>query len=94
MELTLLPCRRLMTARSTKIRRSWYVPLWQYAPIIRSLTQGPAQLTDWLAHVPKEVIAKNFQTSVSAFDRVPNQQLYIFPGGRQLSIPLHFDSAN
>ncbi|KAI0787733.1 RmlC-like cupin domain-containing protein [Fomes fomentarius] len=37
-------------------------------------------LTDWLAHVPKEVIAKNFQTSVSAFDRVPNQQLYIFPG--------------
>ncbi|OSD06502.1 oxalate decarboxylase [Trametes coccinea BRFM310] len=36
-------------------------------------------LTDWLAHVPKEVIAKNFQTSISAFDHIPAQQLYIFP---------------
>ncbi|KAI8980127.1 oxalate decarboxylase [Trametes punicea] len=36
-------------------------------------------LTDWLAHVPKEVLAKNFQTSISAFDHIPAQQLYIFP---------------
>ncbi|KAI0775274.1 oxalate decarboxylase [Trametes elegans] len=36
-------------------------------------------LTDWLAHVPKEVMAKNFQTSISAFDHIPAQQLYIFP---------------
>ncbi|KAH8100799.1 oxalate decarboxylase [Cristinia sonorae] len=37
-------------------------------------------LTDWLAHVPKEVLAKNFQTSISAFNEVPAEQLYIFPG--------------
>jgi len=37
-------------------------------------------LTDWLSHVPKEVIAKNFGTSISAFDDIPGQQLYIFPG--------------
>lgn len=36
-------------------------------------------LTDWLAHVPKEVIAKNFQTSIAAFERIPDQELYIFP---------------
>ncbi|OCH95368.1 oxalate decarboxylase [Obba rivulosa] len=36
-------------------------------------------LTDWLAHVPKEVIAKNFQTNMSAFDHIPGEQLYIFP---------------
>ncbi|KAI0926153.1 hypothetical protein AcV5_008685 [Taiwanofungus camphoratus] len=37
-------------------------------------------LTDWLAHIPKEVIAKNFQLPQSAFDNVPGQQLCIFPG--------------
>ena len=36
-------------------------------------------MTDWLSHVPKEVIAKNFQTSISAFERIPDQELYIFP---------------
>ncbi|KAI0833399.1 oxalate decarboxylase [Trametes gibbosa] len=36
-------------------------------------------LTDWLAHVPKEALAKNFQTSIAAFDHIPAQQLYIFP---------------
>ncbi|KAH9945408.1 oxalate decarboxylase [Epithele typhae] len=36
-------------------------------------------LTDWLSHVPKDVIAKNFQTSPSAFNHIPAQQLYIFP---------------
>ncbi|KAF9223268.1 oxalate decarboxylase [Gyrodon lividus] len=36
-------------------------------------------LTDWLAHVPKEVIAKNFQTSISAFNNIPSKELYIFP---------------
>lgn len=36
-------------------------------------------LTDWLAHVPKEVIAKNFQVDASAFDRIPSHELYIFP---------------
>ncbi|KAG1876862.1 putative oxalate decarboxylase/oxidase [Suillus tomentosus] len=36
-------------------------------------------LTDWLAHVPKEVIAKNFQVNISAFDHIPASELYIFP---------------
>lgn len=36
-------------------------------------------LTDWLAHVPKEVLAKNFKTSMSAFDQIPGKELYIFP---------------
>jgi hypothetical protein len=39
------------------------------------------QLTDWLAHVPKEVIAKNFRTSIAAWDTIPGTQLYIFPAG-------------
>ncbi|KAI6168410.1 putative oxalate decarboxylase/oxidase [Pisolithus thermaeus] len=38
-------------------------------------------LTDWLAHVPKEVIAKNFQVDASAFDNLPSHELYIFPCG-------------
>ncbi|KZO97303.1 putative oxalate decarboxylase/oxidase [Calocera viscosa TUFC12733] len=37
-------------------------------------------LTDWLAHVPKEVIAKNFQLDISLFDHIPGRELYIFPG--------------
>ncbi|PSR75577.1 hypothetical protein PHLCEN_2v9057 [Hermanssonia centrifuga] len=37
------------------------------------------QLTDWLAHVPKEVLAKNFQTDIAAFNHIPSQELYIFP---------------
>ena len=36
-------------------------------------------VTDWLAHVPKEVIAKNFQASMADFDQLPGQELYIFP---------------
>lgn len=39
------------------------------------------QLTDWLAHVPKSVVAKNFGLSdnLEAFDRIPEKELYIFP---------------
>ncbi|KAJ3533783.1 hypothetical protein NM688_g7235 [Phlebia brevispora] len=36
-------------------------------------------LTDWMAHTPKEVLARNFQTSISAFNQIPGQELYIFP---------------
>lgn len=37
-------------------------------------------LTDWLAHVPKEVLAKNFGIpDLSAFDHIPERELYIFP---------------
>ncbi|KAH8118035.1 RmlC-like cupin domain-containing protein, partial [Phellopilus nigrolimitatus] len=37
------------------------------------------QLTDWTAHIPKEVLAKNFQVGMSAFDHIPSRELYIFP---------------
>jgi len=37
------------------------------------------QVTDWLAHVPKEVIAKNFQLDITAFDHIPSKALFIFP---------------
>ncbi|KAJ7778142.1 putative oxalate decarboxylase/oxidase [Mycena metata] len=36
-------------------------------------------LTDWLAHVPKGVLAQNFGQPLAAFDHVPEKQLYIFP---------------
>ncbi|TFK79856.1 oxalate decarboxylase [Polyporus arcularius HHB13444] len=37
-------------------------------------------LTDWMAHIPKEVIAKNFQDDISDWNDIPGEQLYIFPG--------------
>ncbi len=36
------------------------------------------QLTDWLAHTPKDVIAKNFGVPESAFANLPKKELYIF----------------
>ncbi|KAL5526656.1 hypothetical protein ACEPAF_8380 [Sanghuangporus sanghuang] len=30
-------------------------------------------LTDWAAHTPKEVLAKNFQVDISAFDHIPSE---------------------
>jgi oxalate decarboxylase len=36
-------------------------------------------ITDWLAHTPKEVLAKNFNVPASTFDRVPQKELFIFP---------------
>jgi oxalate decarboxylase len=35
-------------------------------------------LTDWLAHTPKEVLAKNFAVPEAAFDKTPNKDLFIF----------------
>lgn len=35
-------------------------------------------LTDWLAHTPKEVLAKNFGVSQDAFANIPKKELYIF----------------
>jgi hypothetical protein len=37
------------------------------------------QLTDWMAHVPKEVLAKNFRVNSSAFDHIPARQLWMLP---------------
>src|ERR1700682_4923032 len=38
-------------------------------------------LTDWFAHTPKEVLAKNFGVLESAFDRIPEKDLWIFQAG-------------
>jgi oxalate decarboxylase len=35
-------------------------------------------VTDFLAHIPKEVLAKNFGVSESAFANIPKEELYIF----------------
>jgi oxalate decarboxylase len=40
-------------------------------------------ITDWLAHTPKEVLAKNFAVQGAAFDKVPKKELFIF----QTSLP-------
>ncbi len=36
-------------------------------------------LTDWLHHTPRKVLAKNFNTPESTFDKVPKHELFIFP---------------
>ncbi len=35
-------------------------------------------LTDWFAHTPRSVLAKNFGVPESAFDAIPSKELYIF----------------
>ncbi|MCJ2049222.1 oxalate decarboxylase family bicupin [Methylobacterium sp. J-070] len=37
-------------------------------------------LTDWLAHTPTDILAKNFGLPESAFAKIPRKELYIFPG--------------
>jgi oxalate decarboxylase len=44
---------------------------------------GTFLLTDWFAHTPRSVLAKNFGVPESAFARIPihvNTERYIFPG--------------
>ena len=36
-------------------------------------------LTDWLSHIPMEVLARNFMADASAFSHIPAKELYIFP---------------
>ncbi|MGA2600613.1 MAG: cupin domain-containing protein [Bryobacteraceae bacterium] len=38
-------------------------------------------LTDFLAHTPKEVLAKNFNVPPATFDKVPKKELFIFQAG-------------
>ncbi len=38
-------------------------------------------ITDWVAHTPKEVLAKNFKVPASTFDKVPKRAPYIFQTG-------------
>jgi oxalate decarboxylase len=35
-------------------------------------------LTDWMAHTPKEILAKNFGVSEATFDKVPIKERFIF----------------
>jgi oxalate decarboxylase len=35
-------------------------------------------LTDWMAHTPKDVLAKNFGVPQSALDKLPSKELFIF----------------
>jgi oxalate decarboxylase len=35
-------------------------------------------ITDWMAHTPKEILAKNFGVKESVFDNVPKKELFIF----------------
>lgn len=37
-------------------------------------------ISDWMAHTPVEVLAKNFGLPPSAFNNIPQKELYIFPG--------------
>src|SRR5580700_3856165 len=37
-------------------------------------------LTDWLAHTPPDVLAKNFRVAQEVFDDIPLHNLWIFPG--------------
>jgi oxalate decarboxylase family bicupin protein len=41
---------------------------------------GTSLLSEMALRMPKSVLAKNFQVDVSAFDNIPKNQLYIFPG--------------
>ncbi|CAE6376402.1 oxalate decarboxylase [Rhizoctonia solani] len=45
------------------------------------------QVTDWLAHVPKEVLAKNFRVNASAFDHIPSRELYMIPSAVPTGTP-------
>src|SRR5882762_9081832 len=44
---------------------------------------GTFLITDWLAHTPKKVLAKNFNVEASTFNNVPKEELFIF----QASLP-------
>lgn len=37
-------------------------------------------ISDWMDHVPVDVLAKNFGFPPSAFNKIPEKELYIFPG--------------
>ncbi|WP_096487672.1 oxalate decarboxylase family bicupin [Methylorubrum populi] len=43
-------------------------------------------ITDWLAHTPRDVLAKNFGLPERAFDAIPEKELYIFPGPKPGSL--------
>ncbi|KAF8684030.1 Oxalate Decarboxylase [Rhizoctonia solani] len=36
-------------------------------------------VTDWTSHIPKEVLSRNFKVNASAFDHIPDRELYMIP---------------
>ncbi|QRW24238.1 oxalate decarboxylase [Rhizoctonia solani] len=36
-------------------------------------------VTDWASHIPKEVLSRNFKVNASAFDHIPDRELYMIP---------------
>ena len=49
-------------------------------------------ISDWFAHTPKDVLAKNFGVSESDFDDIPSKELYIFQS--QVPGPLPSDKVS
>ena len=43
-------------------------------------------ITDWLAHTPRDVLAKNFGVAAAALTRLPTKERYIFPAAPPASI--------
>jgi oxalate decarboxylase len=39
------------------------------------------QISDWMAHTPREVLAKNLGVPKPSLDRIPERELYIFQAG-------------
>jgi len=44
------------------------------------------QISDWMAHTPREVLAKNFGLQPAAMDPIPSHELYIFQGSLPQSL--------
>jgi oxalate decarboxylase len=51
-------------------------------------------ITDWLAHTPREVLAKNFGVPESTFDAIPKQERFIFAAPLPRSLRADVDAAN
>ncbi len=49
---------------------------------------GTFSVTDWLAHTPPEVLAKNLGVPAAAFAKIPDHELYIMPGTVPPPLPL------
>ncbi|MBM7277755.1 cupin domain-containing protein [Gordonia rubripertincta] len=50
-------------------------------------------LTDWFAHTPPEVLAKNFGVAQEVFDDIPLHNLWIFPGDEPGDLAADQDTA-
>ncbi len=49
---------------------------------------GTFSVTDWLAHTPPEMLAKNLGVPAAAFAKIPDRELYIMPGTVPPPLPL------